>query len=96
MVKGTEFSEMRISWLRVAREARRLTQRDLAELSGLSRVAISHIETHRANPRFSSQRALAKALQMKAEEVFPPPGKPSSSPELRVWARAIYGGERER
>ena len=38
-------------WLRVMREARGMTQRDLAEASGLKQPAIARIESHRSVPR---------------------------------------------
>lgn len=83
-----------INWLRVARLARRLTQRELSELSGLSRISIIHLENNHTRPRFETERKLAQALGYPVEAVFPPPGDPSPSYELRQWAKALNGGSR--
>jgi transcriptional regulator with XRE-family HTH domain len=63
-----------------------MTQRELAAKSGVSQVAISHIETKtdpEKNPRRSTQRVLAWALDYTVDDVFPPKGKRSPSAELR-------------
>lgn len=79
------------SWLAVARRARRLSQRQLSALCGLSQPAISHIEVGGTKPRTVTKQALASALDYTVAELFPPPGRPSPSAELRDWARALNG-----
>lgn len=48
--------------LRLAREARKLSQTDLGKLAGLQPAAIGHFEKDRRKPSFANIRALAKAL----------------------------------
>jgi transcriptional regulator with XRE-family HTH domain len=47
------------------RKKRKISQRGLAELSGISYVSIARIETGMYDPRLSTLRALAKALKVK-------------------------------
>lgn len=82
------------NWLRVARHSRRLTQRELAQLAGSSRISIVHHENERVTPSYASQRAIAQALGYRVGDLFPPPGKRSPSPELRAWAKALNGRAR--
>jgi transcriptional regulator with XRE-family HTH domain len=93
---STRHSDRPVTWLRVARLARRLSQRELATAARISQPALSHIETGDAEPRFSTQRRLAEALGYDVDEVFPPPGKRSPSFELREWARALNGTTKPR
>jgi transcriptional regulator with XRE-family HTH domain len=48
----------------------KLTQRQLADKSGVSKSAISLIETWAAIPRIDTVCRLAKALEMRPEELF--------------------------
>ena len=57
--------------VRYWRKKRGLTQDRLAELSGLSRVSISEIERGTADPKISTIKALAKALNVEFAEIFP-------------------------
>ena len=50
--------------LRKAREQSLLTQQELAQKAGLGVPTISRIETDKVEPRFSTIRKLAKALDM--------------------------------
>lgn len=50
-----------------AREARGLTQAELARLSGLQAAAIGHFERDRRKPSFANVRALAKALNVSSD-----------------------------
>jgi len=47
-----------------AREARGLSQAELAKLAGLQSAAIGHFERNRRKPSFANVRALAKALNV--------------------------------
>jgi transcriptional regulator with XRE-family HTH domain len=61
-----------------------MSQRELAEEAGVGQVTITHIENgRRDHPYSSTQRVLAMALDYEVSDIFPPPGKPSTSPELR-------------
>lgn len=48
-----------------ARHARRLTQQDLSDLSGIPQPEISRIESGRANPTLETVSRLATALEKK-------------------------------
>lgn len=50
-----------------ARDARGLTQSELAKLSGLQAAAIGHFERDRRKPSFANVRALAKALNVSSD-----------------------------
>ena len=50
--------------LRQLREDRLLTQEELGEAAGVSRDQISRIERNEVDPRFSTIRKLAKALDV--------------------------------
>lgn len=50
--------------LRAAREAKDLSQADLAQRTGLQPSAISHFETGRRSPSFDNLRVLADALSV--------------------------------
>lgn len=75
-----------VSYVRLGRIARDMSQQDLADASDLSQVAISHIESGRRQPRRSTQRLLSDALGYSKEELFPENGR-SPSKELRELAR---------
>jgi transcriptional regulator with XRE-family HTH domain len=75
-------------WLRLAREMRGMSQRDLQKATGMTQVGISHIESGRSkNPHMLTRRAIAEALGFSPEELFPPVGSPSPSKELRALAK---------
>ncbi len=63
-----------------------MSQKDLAEAGGLSRVAISHIESGRSAPHRSTKRLLALTLGYSVDELFPVNNRSPSS-ELREVAR---------
>lgn len=50
-----------------AREARGLTQTDLAKITGLQPAAIGHFEKNRRKPSFANIRTLAKALNVSSD-----------------------------
>jgi len=61
-------ANMLISMLKklpILRRKRKLSQRALAELTGLSYVHIARLETGDYDPRLSTLKALAKALKVK-------------------------------
>jgi transcriptional regulator with XRE-family HTH domain len=53
--------------LRFAREARKLTQAELAEKSGLQPSAVSHFETGGRSPSFDNLKRLADALDVSTD-----------------------------
>lgn len=53
--------------LRLAREARKLNQTELAQRAGLQPAAIGHFEKDRRKPSFANIRALAKALDVSSD-----------------------------
>ena len=55
--------------LKALREQRLLTQKMLAERSGLSQVAIARIERNRAEPHFSTIHKLAAALNVEPSKL---------------------------
>ncbi len=76
-----------LSYVRLARIARGMSQRDLEEASQITHVGISHIESGRSkNPHIGTKRLLAEALEYDVEDLFPKAG-PSPSKELRALAR---------
>jgi transcriptional regulator with XRE-family HTH domain len=52
-----------------ARERRGLSQRALAERSGVNHITIARIETGQYDPQLSTLRRLAKALQVKVGDL---------------------------
>lgn len=57
-------------FVREQREAKGLTQEDLAGAAGLDRTYISHLERGRRNPGLLHLRRLAKALGVQPSEFF--------------------------
>jgi transcriptional regulator with XRE-family HTH domain len=53
------------------RDARALTQDELAEKAGVTVAALSRIERNNAEPRPSTRRKLAKALGVDPSELLP-------------------------
>lgn len=76
--------------LRIARQARGLSQQQLAGMAGVSRQAVSAVESGQSDPSLRVALALARALGLSVEEVFGP-----SAPDLLVQARAVgpLGGD---
>ncbi len=71
-------------WLQVWRERKALSQRDLAQLAGVSQFSISKIETGNQKPRPSTLRKLAAALGLTPEELFQHPDGPGRVPDSRA------------
>lgn len=55
------------------REARGLTQQQMAKLSGLPRATWAHLESGEANPTLAVMHRAATALQVSIEELISPP-----------------------
>jgi transcriptional regulator with XRE-family HTH domain len=58
--------------LRHVREARLLTQQELADRAGVHRVTIANLETTSGEARFSTVRKLAAALEVEPSELMQP------------------------
>jgi transcriptional regulator with XRE-family HTH domain len=56
--------------LRKLRERKLLTQEQLGEAADVSRDQVSRIERNEVDPRFSTIRKLAKALDVEPEELI--------------------------
>ena len=70
-----------------AREARRLTQTELAQKAGLQPAAIGHFERNRRKPSFANVRALAKALNVSSDYLL------GRSPDMQGATTAFRGEE---
>ena len=79
--------------LRLARQARGFSQQQLAGMAGVSRQAVSAVESGLSDPSLRVALALARALGMTVEELFGP-----GSPVAPVAARPVapLGGEHGR
>ena len=58
--------------LRLARQARGFSQQQLAGMAGVSRQAVSAVESGLSDPSLRAALALARALGMTVEELFGP------------------------
>src|ERR1700727_3829497 len=63
--------------LRMARQARGFSQQQLAGMAGVSRQAVSAVESGHSDPSLRVALALAQALGMSVEELFGP-GEPAA------------------
>jgi putative molybdopterin biosynthesis protein len=84
--------------LRLARQARGFSQQQLAGMAGVSRQAVSAVESGHSDPSLRVALALAQSLGMSVEELFGP-GEPAAlvtATSLAAMAghRARAGGER--
>jgi molybdate-binding protein/DNA-binding XRE family transcriptional regulator len=70
--------------LRVARQARGFSQQQLAGMAGVSRQAVSAVESGHSDPSLRVALALARALGMTVEEVFGP-----GSPQAEIDAHPV-------
>ncbi len=52
------------------RKQRELSQRGLAEKSGVGHITIARLETGKFDPRLSTLRLLAKALKVKVRDLI--------------------------
>ncbi|MGA8458177.1 MAG: helix-turn-helix transcriptional regulator, partial [Streptosporangiaceae bacterium] len=76
--------------LRLARQARGFSQQQLAAMAGVSRQAVSGVESGFSDPSLRVALALSRSLGMTVEELFG-----SFSPDPQVVARPVapVGGE---
>ena len=58
--------------LRLARQARGFSQQQLASMAGVSRQAVSAVESGHSDPSLRVALALAQALGLSVEELFGP------------------------
>src|SRR5436190_1971177 len=74
----TEVSQPDGARLRLARQARGLSQHQLAGVAGVTRQAVSAVESGHSDPSLRVALGLARALGMTVEELFGPgePGDP--------------------
>ncbi len=79
--------------LRLARQARGLSQQQLAGVAGVTRQAVSAVESGHSDPSLRVALALARALGMTVEELFGP-GDPADPVLARPVAPASGGGSR--
>jgi DNA-binding XRE family transcriptional regulator len=79
--------------LPVARRARGFSPQQLAEMAGVSRHAVSAVETGSIDPSLRVARAFARALGLSVEEVFGP-GTPASRLSVRPVAPLGESGAR--
>jgi molybdate-binding protein/transcriptional regulator with XRE-family HTH domain len=70
--------------LRLARQARGFSQQQLARMAGVSRQAVSAVESGLSDPSLRVALALARALGLTVEDMFGP-----ETPELQVDARPV-------
>jgi putative molybdopterin biosynthesis protein len=75
--------------LRAARQARGLSQQQLAGMADVSRQAVSAVESGNCDPSLRVALALAQALGMTVEEVFGPGDRPAA---VRARPLASLGG----
>jgi molybdate-binding protein/DNA-binding XRE family transcriptional regulator len=79
--------------LRLARQARGFSQQQLAGMAGVSRQAVSAVESGLSDPSLRVALALARALGVTVEELFGP-GSPVSPVSARPVAPLGNGGSR--
>jgi putative molybdopterin biosynthesis protein len=79
--------------LRLARQARGLSQQQLAGVAGVTRQAVSAVESGHSDPSLRVALALAHSLGMTVEELFGP-GDPADPVLARPVAPASGGGSR--
>jgi putative molybdopterin biosynthesis protein len=77
--------------LRLARQARGFSQQQLAGMAGVSRQAVSALESGHSDPSLRVALALAQALGMTVEELFGPPDP--AHPVTAVTVAPATGGQ---
>jgi len=68
--------------LRAIREAKQLTQEDIAERTGFSQACVSRVEKGDAIPSIETVEKWARALQVPVHQLFYGEGEPPSLPNL--------------
>src|ERR1700683_3485258 len=89
----TEVARAHGARLRLARQARGLSQQHLAGMAGVTRQAVSAVESGHSDPSLRVALALAGALGMTVEELFGP-GDPADPVLARPVAARSRGGAR--
>jgi putative molybdopterin biosynthesis protein len=89
----TEVAQVHGARLRLARQARGLSQQQLAGVAGVTRQAVSAVESGHSDPSLRVALALAGALGMTVEALFGP-GDPADPVLARPVAAASRGGAR--
>jgi putative molybdopterin biosynthesis protein len=89
----TEVTQAHGARLRLARQARGLSQQQLAGVAGVTRQAVSAVESGHSDPSLRVALALAAALGMTVEALFGP-GDPADPVLARPVAAASRGGSR--
>jgi molybdate-binding protein/transcriptional regulator with XRE-family HTH domain len=75
--------------LRLARQARGFSQQQLASMAGVSRQAVSAVESGHSDPSLRVALALAQSLGLSVEELFGP-GEPAT-PVTAISAAPLHG-----
>jgi len=78
--------------LRAIREAKRLSQGDIEERSGLKRSYISRVENGHTVPSVETLEKLARALEVSLYQIFYEGKRPPKLPHLRKTAEEIVWG----
>src|SRR5918993_3284901 len=86
--KSIHGSEDRVEALKQLRRRRGLSQKDLAEASGVGQDTISGIESGRHEPRPSTLRKIAEALEVEVVDFFREPVHPLDSAPRPGWQGA--------
>src|SRR5258708_9904128 len=81
--------------LRLARQVRGFSQQQLASMAGVSRQAVSAVESGHSDPSLRVALALAQALGMSVEKLFGP-GEPTAPVTAVSVVRPAGHGARER
>src|SRR5690242_13689282 len=89
----TEISQPDGARLRLARQARGLSQQQLAGVAGVTRQAVSAVESGHSDPSLRVALGLARALGMTVEELFGP-GEPGDPVLARPVAPVSASGSR--
>ena len=89
----TEVAQVHGARLRLARQARGLSQQQLAGVAGVTRQAVSAVESGHSDPSLRVALALAGALGVTVEELFGP-GDPADPVLARPVAAASRAGSR--
>ena len=55
--------------------AKKMDQKDLAAVTGISRTTITQIANHRSEPKISTAYAIAKALEASVYDIWPKPSQ---------------------
>ena len=89
----TEASPSDGTRLRLARQARGLSQQQLASMAGVTRQAVSAVESGHSDPSLRVALGLARALGVTVEELFGPGelGDPVLAQPVRVQAAPVPG-----